>query len=165
MNRRVSSFLAVVGMFCLFGLAIGCSDSEIENPASGGGTVGLVEAILSPVILVDASGRAVSEDRSGFLDDRFDVEIEIDQSGFGAVGIDVGDGFQDEAVTIAVTRGSTEVLAATPLPFSQDRRATQGDITFEVNLRGGGVPQLLPGDVARVVVNGVFLLQGTFSPK
>jgi len=128
--------------------------------APGGAAAGRLEASLDPVLAVDASGHARLEDFPGTSSDRFDVEIEIADAAFGVLRISPDDGFADEKVEL-VTLRSGAVVFDTALAFSEDRRVgLSGDITFEVTIRGAAAPELLPGDVLEVAVNGTLLLRG-----
>jgi hypothetical protein len=120
---------------------------------------GRLEAQLNPVINVDASGKARLDAAAGTANDRFTVEVEIAKANFARLGIDAGDGFADEVVQIRVLRGGTQIFSRR-LQFSENRLR---DITFETDVRGAGAPELLRGDVARVTVNGVSTLRGTFN--
>lgn len=145
----------------LLGLDSDASESLVLSSGSSGSGSGneiRVEARLNPVIAVDASGHARSEDKAGTRDDRFDAEVEIDRDNFARLGIDAGDGFADEVVTLTVTRNGVQIFA-TNLRFSENRGE---DITFEADIRGGPAPELRAGDVGRVSVNGTPTLRGTF---
>ena len=128
------------------------------SSGSGSGNEIRVEARLNPIIAVDASGHARSEDKAGTAEDRFDAEVEIDKDNFARLGIDSGDGFADEVVTLTVTRNGVQVFA-TNLRFT----GFQGeDAIFEADIRGGPAPELRAGDIGRVRVNGTATLRGTF---
>ena len=165
----------VAACFAALGAIVACADgggsgdplgpaSEgsglLETSASGSGSGNeiRVEARLDPVINVDASGHARSEDRAGTQDDRFDAEVEIDRDDFGRLGIDAGDGFGDEVVRLTVTRQGTQIFATT-LRFTGFRGE---DAIFEADIRGGPAPELRAGDVGRVSVNGTPTLRGGF---
>ena len=138
----------------------GSDGSGSGGSGSGSGGSGRVrlEARLNPVIAVDASGHARSEDEAGTASDRFDSQVEIAKRNFGALGIDAGDGFADEVVILTVRRSGTQVFTVR-LRFSENRVA---DITFEADVRGGPAPELRAGDVGTVTVNGRLTLRGTF---
>ena len=144
----------------LLGIDSDGSELVLSSGSSGPGSGNeiRVEARLNPIIAVDASGHARSEDKAGTRDDRFDAEVEIDRDNFARLGIDAGDGFADEVVTLTVTRNGVQVFA-TNLRFSENRGE---DITFEADIRGGPAPELRAGDVGRVSVNGTPTLRGTF---
>ena len=153
-----------IGSESLLGLDTDGSESTVLASSSSGPGSGneiRVEARLDPVIAVDASGHARSEDRAGTRDDRFDAEVEIDKDAFARLGIDAGDGFADEIVALTVTRNGVQVFA-TNLRFSENRGE---DITFEADIRGGPAPELRGGDVGRVRVNGTPTLRGTFQRR
>lgn len=164
MNTRIAlRLLPLVTMLALAGCSSDSApvDATTGTGMSGGSTVARMEAPLRPIPSVDASGNARREDRAGTQDDRFDVEIEIFSGDFGAVGIDAADGFADESVLLSGRRSGVEVYVA-PMVFSEDRRAGgAGDVTWELSVRGGSLPDLRPGDVIRVDVNDVVLLEGT----
>ncbi len=148
----------------LLGLDSDASESSVLASSSSGPGSGneiRVEARLDPVIAVDASGHARSEDKAGTREDRFDAEVEIDKDDFTRLGIDAGDGFADEVVRLTVTRNGAQVFA-TNLRFSENRGE---DITFEADIRGGPAPELRAGDFGRVRVNGTLTLRGTFQRK
>jgi hypothetical protein len=137
-------------------------DSGSGSSGSGSGDQNRtrIRARLNPIINVDASGHARSEDRPGTRDDRFDAEVEIDPSAFQRLGIDANDGFADEVVQLTVTRNGTQVFT-TRMRFT----GTQGvDIIFESDIRGAPAPELRRGDIGRVSVNGRDTLRGTFQP-
>lgn len=140
----------------LFDSGSGSSGSGSSGSGSGGRI--RIEARLNPIIAVDASGHARSEDENGTNRDRFDSQVEIDKDDFGRLGIDAGDGFGDEVVRLTVTRNGVRVFA-TLMRFSENR---VNDITFEADIQGAPAPELRAGDVARVSVNGTPTLRGTF---
>lgn len=160
----------------LVGGPLACSDSggtggplglETASPAeeNTAATVELaddaerrLEAELQPVINVDASGKARSRDQAGTANDRFDAQVEIAKRHFGRLGIDAGDGFQDENVVLTVHRAGV-LIFSTRMRFSENRPA---DITFETDISGPAAPEIQAGDVARVRVNGNATLRGTF---
>lgn len=136
----------------------GSGSSGSGSSGSGSDSRIRIEARLNPIIAVDASGHARSEDENGTTRDRFDSQVEIDKDDIGRLGIDAGDGFGDEVVRLTVTRNGA-VVFATLMRFSENR---VNDITFEADIRGGPAPELRAGDVARVSVNGTATLRGTF---
>ena len=117
-----------------------------------------LEARLSPVIAVDASGQARLDIEAGVRNDRFTAEVEVAKDDFGRLGITSGNGFRDEMVELRVVRGGN-VIFSHALQFS---RNLANDITFETDIRGAAAPELQAGDVARVNVNGHFTLRGRF---
>jgi hypothetical protein len=117
-----------------------------------------LEARLSPVIAVDASGQARLDTEAGVRSDRFTAEVEIAKDDFGRLGITPANGFRDEVVDLRVVRGGN-VIFTHVLQFS---RNLANDITFETDIRGTAAPELQAGDVARVNVNGHFTLGGRF---
>lgn len=117
-----------------------------------------VEALLQPVIAVDASGQARLDNEAALVNDRFTAEVEIAKDDFAALGITPGNGFRDEVVVLQVLRGGAMVFNQR-LQFS---RNLTNDITFEIDIRGTAAPELQAGDVARVIVNGHFTLRGRF---
>jgi hypothetical protein len=141
--------------------AVADVDAAVESDAGSpelAGSSNRLKAELNPVINVDASGHARLENEAGTANDRFDSEVEIAKADFGRLGIDAGDGFNDEVVRLRVLRGGTELFNRR-LQFSENRPA---DITFEFDIRGPAAPELQAGDVARVSVNGRSTLRGTF---
>ncbi|HEY7462625.1 MAG TPA: hypothetical protein VIC59_12245 [Gemmatimonadota bacterium] len=184
MNTTLLSRLAIpICLLALFGL-VACSQGGADSLAGpdpgsvsvedGGQDVssagddagapdlaasGRLEARLNPVINVDASGKARLDAAAGTANDRFTVEVEIAKADFARLGIDAGDGFGDEVVQIRILRGGTQIFSRR-LQFSENRPR---DITFETDVRGAGAPELQRGDVARVTVNGVSTLRGTFN--
>lgn len=145
----------------LLGLNSDASELRLSDAASSGSGSAReirVEARLNPIIVVDASGRARSEDKARTRDDRFEAEVQIAKANFVALAIDAGDGFADEVVTLTVSRANVQVFA-TNLQF----RGDSGDyIVFATEIRGAPAPELRAGDVGRVSVNGTPTLQGTF---
>jgi hypothetical protein len=119
-----------------------------------------LDAVLAPVTAVDASGRVDFQDGGGTAFDRLDVEFELDESDFADFDVDAADGFTDEDVILTIRNGSQEVYIE-DLAFDQDRRATQGDVTWDLLETGFGVPDLRPGDVAEISVNGTVAVRGT----
>ena len=117
-----------------------------------------LEARLHPVIAVDASGRARLDNAAGMANDRFTAQVEIAKDDFDVLDITPGNGFADEVVQLRILRSGTEIFSQV-LQFSENRPS---DITFETDIRGAGAPELQPGDVARVTVNGHFTLRGRF---
>ena len=117
-----------------------------------------LEARLSPVVAVDASGQARLDTEAGVRNDRFAAEVEIAKDDFGRLGITPANGFRDEVVDLRVVRGGN-VIFTQVLQFS---RNLANDITFETDIRGAAAPELQAGDVARVNVNGHFTLRGRF---
>ena len=117
-----------------------------------------LEARLSPVVAVDASGQARLDTEAGVRNDRFAAEVEIAKDDFGRLGITPANGFRDEVVDLRVVRGGN-VIFTHVLQFS---RNLANDITFETDIRGAAAPELQAGDVARVNVNGHFTLRGRF---
>jgi len=117
-----------------------------------------LEARLSPVVAVDASGQARLDTEAGVRNDRFAAEVEIAKDDFGRLGITPANGFRDEVVDLRVVRGGN-VIFTHVLQFS---RNLANDITFETDIRGAAAPELQAGDVARVSVNGHFTLRGRF---
>jgi len=117
-----------------------------------------LEARLSPVIAVDASGQARLDTEAGVRNDRFTAEVEIAKDDFGRLSITPANGFRDEVVDLRVVRGGN-VIFTHVLQFS---RNLANDITFETDIRGAAAPELQAGDVARVNVNGHFTLRGRF---
>jgi hypothetical protein len=145
----------------LLGLDSNASESRLSGAASSGpGSAGeiRVEARLDPVIAVDASGQARSEDKARTRDDRFVAKVEIAKADSAALGIDAGDGFAEEVVTLTVSRANVQVFV-TNLRFTGE---SGDDIVFETEIRGAPAPELRAGDVGRVSVNGRPTLQGTF---
>lgn len=136
----------------------GSTSVETNASGSGSGDDNRLEARLDPIIKVDASGHARSEDPAGTRDDRFDAEVEIDRDDFRRLGIDAGDGFADEIVRLTVTRQGTQVFA-TNLRFTGFQVQ---DAIFEADIRGGPAPELRAGDVGRISVNGTPTLRGAF---
>jgi hypothetical protein len=146
-KKTLHIFAAALGVTLLAGLAVGADEIRVE-------------AELDPIINVDASGHARSEDKAGRRDDRFEAEVEIARSAFPQLGIDANDGFRDEVVQLSVTRNGAQVFT-TRMRFT----GTHGvDIRFETHLRGSLAPALRAGDVGRVSVNGIETLTGTFQP-
>ena len=137
---------------------LGLDSDASELGLSGSAREIRVEAILNPVIAVDASGRARSEDKARTRDDRFEAEVRIAKANFAALGIDAGDGFADEVVTLTVSRANVQVFA-TNLQFKGD---SGEHIDFATEIRGAPAPELRAGDVGVVSVNGTPTLQGTF---
>jgi hypothetical protein len=117
-----------------------------------------LEALLQPVIAVDASGQARLDIEAGTVNDRFTAEIEIAKADFAELGITRGNGFRDEVVELRVLRGGV-LIFTNRLQFS---RNLVNDITFETDIRGNAAPELRAGDVVRVIVNGHFTLRGRF---
>jgi hypothetical protein len=117
-----------------------------------------LEARLTPVIAVDASGQARLDVAAGVTNDRFTAEVEIAKDDFGPLSITPGNGFRDEVVELRILRGGT-IIFNHVLQFS---RNLVNDITFETDIRGAAAPELQAGDVARVNVNGHFTLRGRF---
>ena len=120
-----------------------------------------LEALLQPVIAVDASGRARLDNEGGYANDDFTAEVEIAKDDFGALGITPGNGYTDEVVTLQVLRSGTLVYSHR-LPFY---RNLTNDIIFETHIHGTAAPELRAGDVARVIVNGHFTLRGRFQVR
>jgi hypothetical protein len=123
----------------------GSGSSGSGSSGSGSGGRIRIEARLNPIIAVDASGHARSEDENGTNRDRFDSQVEIDKDDFGRLGIDAGDGFGDEVVRLTVTRNGVQVFA-TLMRFSENR---VNDITFEADIRGAPAPELRAGGGGR----------------
>jgi hypothetical protein len=117
-----------------------------------------LQANLHPVIAVDASGQARLDNAAGMANDRFTAEVEIAKDDFDVLDITPGDGFGDEVVQLRILRQGVEIFSQV-LQFSENR---PNDITFETDIRGAAAPELQPGDVARVTVNGHFTLRGKF---
>lgn len=125
------------------------------------GEVRRLEANLTPLLVVDASGGARLDEGRGTASDRFDVDVEIHSSAFDTLGIDATDGFTDEGVTLRAS-DSNAVLFTDALRFAEDRRVGGvGEVTFELDLRGIEAPNLQDGDVVEVFVNGTPALRGT----
>jgi hypothetical protein len=135
--------------------------TALSSLAIAQGTSTRLEALLQPVIAVDASGRARLDNEGGFANDRFTAEVEIAKDDFAALGITPGNGFGDEVVVLQVLRGGSLVFRQR-LAFS---RNLTNDITFETDIRGTGAPELQAGDIARVIVNGHFTLRGRFQVR
>jgi len=127
--------------------APGAADSSIR-----------LEAHLQPVIAVDASGQARLDNEAGTGNDRFTAEVEIAKADFADVGITPANGFRDEVVQLRVLRGGV-LIFTNRLQFS---RNLVNDITFETDIRGTAAPELRPGDLVRVIVNGHLTLRGRF---
>jgi hypothetical protein len=117
-----------------------------------------LQANLHPVIAVDASGQARLDAAAGMANDRFTAQVEIAKDDFDVLDITPGNGFADEVVQLRILRQGMEIFSQV-LQFSENR---PNDITFETDIRGAGAPELQPGDVARVTVNGHFTLRGKF---
>lgn len=117
-----------------------------------------LEALLQPVIPVDASGQARLDNEVGTGNDRFTAEIEIAKADFADLGITPGNGFRDEVVELRIFRGGV-LIFSNRLQFS---RNLLHDITFETDIRGTAAPELQAGDQARVIVNNHFTLRGGF---
>ena len=64
----------------------------------------------------------------------------------------------DEVVELRILRSGV-LIYSNRLQFS---RNLVNDITFETDIRGTAAPELRAGDVARVIVNGHFMLRGSF---
>ena len=155
--RSPGSASTLVLMSAIAAFASGCSSDD--DPTVTPEDPVMLAAALVPSIPEDVSGEVSVLDAPGFSDDRLDVEIEIDADAFGALGIDEGDGFDDETVTLF--HGVGVETAITSLAFSEDRRVGGvGDVTFEASVDGQGVPALVGGDVVWVRVNGVRTVEG-----
>lgn len=137
---------------------LGLDSNSSESRLSGSAAEIRVEALLNPIIAVDASGQARSEDKARTRDDRFVAKVEIARADSAALGIDAGDGFADEVVTLTVSRANVQVFV-TNLRFTGE---SGDDIVFETEIRGRPAPELRAGDVGRVGVNGRPTLEGTF---
>lgn len=135
--------------------------SALSSHAFAQTTSTRLEALLQPVIAVDASGRARLDNEGGVVNDRFTAEVEIAKDDFAALGITPANGFGDEVVILQVLRNGTLVYRLR-LPFY---RNLTNDIIFEADIRGTAAPELQAGDVARVVVNGHFTLRGRFQVR
>jgi hypothetical protein len=147
--KRLLTTLTIGAVAAFFSLAIAqqATDASIR-----------LEALLQPVIAVDASGQARLDNDAGTANDRFTAEVEIAKADFAELGITPGNGFQDEVVELRVFRGGVLIFSRR-LQFS---RNLVNDITFETDIRGTAAPELQAGDVARVIVNGHFTLRGRF---
>jgi hypothetical protein len=119
-----------------------------------------LDAVLAPLSAADASGRLDYQDGGGTAFDRIDVEFELDEDDFAEFGVDAADGFGDEDVILTIRSGNQEVYIE-DLRFDQDRRPTQGDVTWDLRETGFGVPDLRAGDVAEIEVNGTVAVRGT----
>jgi hypothetical protein len=150
--KKLLTTISISGLLAVSSVAI-----AQQAPEAAGSSIRL-EALLQPVIAVDASGKARLDIEVGTANDRFTAEVEIAKADFAELGISRGNGFRDEVVELRVLRGGV-LIFSNRLQFSMN---LVNDITFETDIRGTAAPELQAGDVARVIVNGHFTLRGRF---
>ena len=157
--KKLLTTISIGGLLALWSIAIAQQTPDIAQQApEATDSSTRLEALLQPVIAVDASGQARLDNEVGTGNDRFTAEVEIAKADFAELGITRGNGFRDEVVELRVLRGGV-LIFTNRLQFS---RNLVNDITFETDLRGTAAPELQAGDVARVIVNGHFTLRGRF---
>jgi hypothetical protein len=150
--KKLLTTISLGGLLALSSVGIAQQASEPADSSIR------LEALLQPVIAVDASGKARLDNEVGTPNDRFTAEVEIAKADFAELGITRGNGFRDEVVELRVLRSGV-LIFSNRLQFS---RNLVNDITFETDLRGTAAPELQAGDVTRVIVNGHFTLRGRF---
>jgi len=157
--KKLFTTISISGLLALSSTVIAQQAPDIaqQAPEAADSSIRL-QALLQPVIAVDASGQARLDNEVGTANDRFTAEVEIAKADFADLGITRGNGFRDEVVELRVLRGGV-LIFSNRLQFS---RNLVNDITFETDIRGTAAPELRAGDVARVIVNGHFTLRGRF---
>jgi hypothetical protein len=150
--KKLLTTISISGLLALSSVA-----TAQQAPEAADSSIRL-EALLQPVIAVDASGKARLDNEVGTANDRFTAEVEIAKADFAELGITPGNGFRDEVVELRVLRGGV-LIFSNRLQFS---RNLVNDITFETDIRGTAAPEVQAGDAARVIVNGHFTLRGRF---
>ena len=150
--KKLLTTISLGGLLALSSVGIAQQASEAADSSIR------LEALLQPVIAVDASGKARLDNEVGTPNDRFTAEVEIAKADFAELGITRGNGFRDEVIELRVLRSGV-LIFSNRLQFS---RNLVNDITFETDLRGTAAPELQAGDVTRVIVNGHFTLRGRF---
>ena len=153
-SQTIPRVLLAAAFVCLGSMA-GCDeDDDIFDD------VDRLDAVLASTSSADASATLEFREGDGILFDRLEVEFELDEDDFDQFDVDTGDGFDDEDVILIVRNGS-QIVYEEDLDFDRDRRGTQGDVTWDLVVAGGDVPELRRGDVAEIEVNGTLAVQGT----
>ena len=110
------------------------------------------------MIDVESNALAALFRSPGIANDRLTLTAYIFNDDFPRLGITPGDGFNDEVLNLRIRRNGTELITRRP-QFS----GNHGDhLTFEVDIWGVDAPELQPGDVASVNVNGNAAFRGKF---